>query len=113
MHALCMYVCMYPPTSACFSGCLELIVLDVTSGCYSEPGEQKKTSKKFEALRFASWNVRTMCPGLSENLQQIADTRKTAIIDRELLKLNVSIAALQETKLASSRSLREETYTFF
>ena len=54
-----------------------------------------------------------MCPGLSEDLQQIADTRKTAIIDRELTKRNICIAALQETKLASSGSLREENYTFF
>ena len=100
-----------PPTSACFSGCLELIVLDMTSGCYSAPGKQKKTSKKFPVLRFASWNVWNMCPGLSENLQQIVDTGKTVIIDGELLKLHVSIAALQETRLASSGSLREKNYT--
>lgn len=54
-----------------------------------------------------------MFRGLSENLQQIADTRKTAIIDRELTKLNICIAALQETRLASSGFLREENYTFF
>ena len=87
-----------PPTSACFSGSLKLIVLDMTSECYSAPGKQKKASKKFPALRFANWNVRTMFSGLSEDLQQIADTRKTAIIDRELLKLDVSIAVLQKTR---------------
>ena len=35
------------------------------------------------------------------------------IIDRELTRLDISIAALQETRLSSSGSLREENYTFF
>ena len=54
-----------------------------------------------------------MCPGISDDLQQIEDTRKTAIIDRELGKLGIDIAALQETRLPSSGSLREKDYTFF
>lgn len=32
----------------------------------------------------SSWNVRTMCLGLSSDLQQIDDSWKTAIIDNEL-----------------------------
>ena len=54
-----------------------------------------------------------MCPGLSDNLQQIDDARKTAIINRELKRLDIDIAALQETRLASSGSLKEQDYTFF
>ena len=54
-----------------------------------------------------------MCPGLSDDLQQIHDARKTAIIDRELSKLKVDIAALQETRLPASGSLKEKDYTFF
>ena len=54
-----------------------------------------------------------MCPGLSDVLQQIHDARKTAIIDRELSKLKVDIAALQETRLPASGSLKEKDYTFF
>ena len=54
-----------------------------------------------------------MCPGLYDDLQQVDDFRKTTVIDRELSRLDVSIAALQETRLASSGSLREENYTFF
>lgn len=54
-----------------------------------------------------------MCPGLSDDLQQIDDARKTAIINRELTKLNIDIAALQETRLASSGSIKEKEYTFF
>ncbi|KAI8482319.1 hypothetical protein Bbelb_399100 [Branchiostoma belcheri] len=54
-----------------------------------------------------------MCPGLSDDLQQIDDSRKTAIINRELMRLNIDIAALQETRLPSNGSLREEDYTFF
>ena len=54
-----------------------------------------------------------MCPGLSEDLEQIDDTRKTAVIDLELARLNIDIAALQETRLLSSGSLQEKNYTFF
>nr|XP_054752426.1 craniofacial development protein 2-like [Lytechinus pictus] len=54
-----------------------------------------------------------MCPGISDNLQEVDDTRKTAIIDRELKRLNIDIAALQETRLPSEGSIREEDYTIF
>ncbi|XP_076030147.1 uncharacterized protein LOC143018559 [Oratosquilla oratoria] len=54
-----------------------------------------------------------MCPGLTNDLQQVEDSRKTAIINRELERLNIDIAALQETRLPSSGSLREQDYTFF
>jgi hypothetical protein len=54
-----------------------------------------------------------MCPGLSDDLQQLDDTRKTAIIDRELTGLGIDIAALQETRPPSNGSLREQSYTFF
>ena len=53
-----------------------------------------------------------MCPGFSDDLQQIHDARKTTIIDRELSNLKVDIAALQETRLPTSGSLKED-YTFF
>lgn len=54
-----------------------------------------------------------MCPGLSTDIQQIDDARKTAIIDIELSRLGVDIACLQETRLADSGTLREKNYTFF
>lgn len=54
-----------------------------------------------------------MCPGLSADLQQVDDARKTAVINRELERLNIDIAALQETRLPSNGSLREKDYTFF
>ena len=54
-----------------------------------------------------------MRPGLSNDLQQINDSRKTAIIDSELDRLNIDIATLQETRLAENGSLKEERYTFF
>ena len=54
-----------------------------------------------------------MCPGISGDLKQVNDSRKTAIIDRELTRLDVSIAALQDTRLASSGYLKEENFTFF
>lgn len=39
--------------------------------------------------------------------------RKTTTIDRELLRLCVDVAALQETRLLDEGSIREDNYTFF
>jgi len=54
-----------------------------------------------------------MCPGLSSDLQGIDDARKTAVINKELARLNIDIACLQETRLPDGGSLRETDYTFF
>ena len=54
-----------------------------------------------------------MCPGINTDLDQIQDVRKTAIISEELNKLDVDIAALQETRLTETGSLREAKYTLF
>ena len=53
-----------------------------------------------------------MCPGLSDDLRQVDNCRKTAIINRELMRLKINIAAQQETRLTSNGSLREQDYTF-
>ena len=53
-----------------------------------------------------------MTAGLSDYLQQIDATRKTAIIDAELRRLDMDIAALQETR-PDNGSLTEMHYTFF
>ena len=54
-----------------------------------------------------------MTAGLSDDLQQIDATCKTAIIDAELHRLDIYIAALQETRLADNGSITEKHYTFF
>ena len=54
-----------------------------------------------------------MCPGLSDDLQQVGDFRKTAIINCKLMRLSINIATLQETRLPSNSSLREQDYTLF
>ncbi|XP_076041841.1 uncharacterized protein LOC143025721 [Oratosquilla oratoria] len=54
-----------------------------------------------------------MTPGLSEDLQGISDARKTAVISSELLRLQVDITALQETRLADSGTLDEWELIFF
>ena len=66
---------------------------------------------KLPALRIASWNVRTITAGLSDDLLQIDAAR--AIINAELPRLGIDIAALQETRLADNGSLTEMHYTFF
>ena len=40
--------------------------------------------KKNSALKLGTWNVRTKTPGFSDNLHEIDDVRKTAVIDMEL-----------------------------
>ena len=45
--------------------------------------------------------------------ENINDARKTAVINNELLRLKVDIAALQETRLAGQGSFKENNYTFF
>ena len=89
----------------------------------TSPTNQRKTQIRNQErnlnihLRLGSWNVRTMCPGFTAdpdcNLQRQGATRKTALIDRELAKLAVDVAALQETRLAESGSIKEQNYTFF
>ena len=54
---------------------------------------------KTPALKLGTWNVRTMTPGFSDNLQDVNAARKTAVIDRELSRLQMDIVALQETRL--------------
>ena len=54
-----------------------------------------------------------MQTGLTDDLQNINDARKTAVINEELLRLNIDIAFLQETRLAENGTLKEKDYTFF
>ena len=64
-------------------------------------------------MRLATWNVRKMCPGLSDVLQQVDDARKMAIINDELKRLKIDIAAMQEIRLTSNICISESDYTFF
>ena len=50
-----------------------------------------------------------MFPGINNDLSYI-DTPKTAIINNEVLRLDVDIAALQKTRLPV---LKEKDYTFY
>ena len=54
-----------------------------------------------------------MCPGLEEDLLKVNNARKTAVIDRELSRLDLDIVALQETRLPNFGSLKEKNFTFF
>ena len=56
-----------------------------SSGLFkTAPSKPQKNKKKLPALHIANWNVRTVTTGLSDDLQQIDATRKTAIIDAKL-----------------------------
>jgi hypothetical protein len=54
-----------------------------------------------------------MTPGLSTDLREISDARKTAVINNELKRLQVDIVTLQETRLSDTGSIQERDYTFF
>ena len=54
-----------------------------------------------------------MLTGLTPNLKDINDARKTAVINDELKRLDVDIVTLQETRLADAGTLREKDYTFY
>ena len=69
--------------------------------------------KKTSALKLGTWNVRTMTPGFSDygfpdDLQEIDNGRKTAVIDMELSRLQMDIVALKETRLPDSGSVKEK-----
>ena len=51
--------------------------------------------------------------GLMSDLSNLDDVRKTKVIDKELMRLKVDIAALQEMRLANSGFMKEQHYTFF
>ena len=59
------------------------------------------------------WNVRTMIPGFTKDLQEVNDARKTSIIDRDLSKLQMDIFTLQEARLPETGSVMERDFTLF
>ena len=60
------------------------------------PNNYKRSNKK-PGLRFGCWNTCMMMTGLSTDLQTISDVWKTAIINSELLSLQIEITALWKT----------------
>ena len=54
-----------------------------------------------------------MTTGLSDNLQQVNDARKTAVINNELCRLQLDIIALKETRLPECVIIRERDCSFF
>ena len=54
-----------------------------------------------------------MTPRFSDDLQEVNDARKTAVIDRELSRLQMDIVALQETRLPETGSVRVRDFTLF
>lgn len=73
--------------------------------CKTQAPDKKSDTRNKPALKVGCWNARTMTTGLSMDLQDISDARKMAVINNELLRLEVVIAALQETHLAETGSL--------
>lgn len=71
----------------------------------ARPGRHSAT-----ALTIACWNIRSL--GVTSDLESNMP-RKSGILDRELDRLGISIAAISETWLTGCGSIREENYTIF
>ncbi|XP_033109346.1 craniofacial development protein 2-like [Anneissia japonica] len=56
-----------------------------------------------------TWNVRTLLDRSASDRPE----RRTALVDRELYRYSVDIAALQETRLKEQGQIKEQNYTFF
>ena len=79
----------------------------------SAPSKRTRACKsKRPALKLGTCNFHTMTTGL-DDLKNISDARKTAVINDEHLRLKIDISTLQETRLADSGSLKEKDYTFY
>ena len=77
------------------------------------PSSDKRKESKAASAETGNLECQDYVSGLSDDLQQIDDARKAAVISRELKRLNIDIAALQETRFPSNGRLKEEDYTFF
>ena len=69
----------------------------------------KKKKSRVKSVTLAAWNVRTM----QDREGTARPERRRALIDRELSRYNVDIAALSETRLPDVGEEAESTYTFF
>lgn len=57
-------------------------------------------------------NVRTVIASLPENLQEVSNSRKTAVVNN-IGRLKMDIVTLQDTSLSSSGCIRESDFTFW
>ena len=67
--------------------------------------------KKGNEMRLVSWNVMT----LNDSPGNVRPERSTDLVARELQRYNIDIAALSETRLPDSGTLKEHSagYTFY
>ncbi len=74
-----------------------------------ERKEKNKNSKKsVRRLTIGAWNVRTLLDRTGTSRPE----RRRALVDRELSRYKVDIAALSETHYACTGQETEKTYTF-
>lgn len=74
----------------------------------ARPGRHPATSSL--VLVLGCWNVRSL--GIQTHPNSCTP-RKSAVIDHELSRLGINVAALSETWLTGNGSIRETNYTFF
>ena len=68
---------------------------------------------KSNLLRIGAWNVRTLNWTGPWNLDYDFEPRKTVFLEKELLRLDMDIVALSETRWLGSGKVKEREYTIF
>ena len=69
----------------------------------------KKKKTQVRCLTLGAWNVRTLLDRTGTSRPE----RRRALVDRELSRYKVDIAALSETRYACTGQETEKNYTFF
>ena len=96
----------------CHSKLVSFLRLTAVQSSRSKQQENGKThAKERYKLNVCCWNVRTLLELSSSNRPE----RRTALITKELRRLNVDVAALSETRLSGEDNLLEKSsgYTIF
>lgn len=78
----------------------------------NKQNNNKHKIKSKGMLKISTWNVRTLLD--SKRIETVSIPRRTAIVARELEKLKIDVAGLQETHLLGFGSLEERKagYTY-
>ena len=92
------------------NACLNQLGQLTAAGSFPHSAVTKKEKKNsVRRLTIGAWNVRTLLDRTGTSRPE----RRGALVDRELSRYKVDIAALSETRYACTGQETEKTYTFF
>ena len=77
--------------------------------CGNKERKEKKKNSQVRRLTIGAWNVRTLLDRTGTSRPE----RRRALVDGELSRYKVDIAALSETRYACTGQETDKNYTFF